>query len=477
MNGSRPNSLLLVCALMGMELSWRYAWLHTLGVLTLPLAFPWLHAVAAYAGAVLLTYLTAGRGLRLITCFTIHLICFGLLSYHLVYSFHGAGEGWFDMAWLARLPEAPEPWKAWLALSIELLLTAWIWISGYNLARKPKNYDPVNVRFDIGLTSFFLLIFFSLILAEPFKVEINNDIARPMMISFFCFGLLSLSLARTRGTVVREIGSGYRGLGSLFTFLSITLSIAVGAVAFFMPYMTTAAETGYNAVKTVMKPMVPYLVAFLKYLFANSWSRPSAETSERNSTDGLLGESMGESGSWLDVAAQVAGWILLGLMALVFLIVLAYLLYRLYLKLISRTNMVPRRINLLDQISDWFYRWSIKACRWLWHTFFQKGGPIEVYASLLGWGRRSGMPRRRGETPREYGQRLAAALPRAAGQIETIIHCLEMAVFAGRPLGREELSTLRRSKRHLAKPGLWVQRFLSWLPRREVKTHTHLKSS
>jgi hypothetical protein len=460
----RSNIRLLVSTYVGMELSWRYATLSLFSLLLLPKSFPWAHTIAAFAGAGLLTALLGGRGFRLITVFSFHLVCVLLLGCLLVHYFHGSGADFLDWGWVAGLAQSPQPLAAWLAVLFELSLLGWLWVGGYNLARRPKTYQRVGGRFDLGLTVLFALILFSLMLAsERFGVVIDFHAIRPMMVSFFCFGLLSLSLARVRDPVPRDIRPGYRGLGLVLTFLLIVMVLAVGTVAFFMPQLTAVAETGFAAVKVVARPLAPYLIAVLRFLLVGQRNQSTARESGLAPPSDAAGGHLAEPTSWLDTAGQVVGWLLIVLIAAVFLILAVYLAYRLFLRLMARTDAWAPRIRLLDQTLDWLAQWLARVVRWAVSAFSRRTGPLGVYAGLQKWGRRSGLPRRLGETPREYGRRLSVALPRAAGEIEAVIQCLELAVFAARPLAQSDLKNLRQSWRHLVSPGLWTYRMRLWL--------------
>lgn len=464
MKSQRSNIRLLVSTFAGMELSWRYATLSLFSLLLLPKTFPWPHAIAAFAGAGLLTALLGGRGFRVITVLIFHLVCILPLGCLLVHYFHGNGADFLDWGWLAGLAQSPRPLAAWLAVIFELSMLVWLWVGGYNLARRPKTYQRVGIRFDLGLTVLFALVLFSLMLAsERFGVVIDHQAIRPMMASFFCFGLLSLSLARVGDPVPRDIRPGYRGLVLVLTFLVIVLVLAGGAIAFFMPQLTAAAESGYAAVKVVVRPLAPYFLAVLKFLLVGRRDQSTGGGSGQAPPPDAAGGSLEQHTSWIDTVFQVLGWGMIGLICAGGVILAVYLAYRFFLRLMARTGASAPRIRLLDQTLDWLSRWAARAARWAVLACSRRTGPLEVYAGLLKWGRRSGLPRQLGETPREYGRRLSAALPRAAGEIGTVIQCLELAVFAARPLACDDLNDLRRSWRHLARPSLWTHRFRLWL--------------
>lgn len=465
MRSQRSNLKFLVFTYAGMELSWRFAALSLFSLLLLPRSFPWPHTIIAFAGAGLLTALLKGRGLRIISVILLHLLCFLPLACLLLHYFHGNGADFLDWGWVAALAQSARPLAAWLAVMFELALLGWIWIGGFNLARRPKTYQRVGLRFDLGLTVLFALVLFSLMLAdERFGVVIDFRAIHPMMVSFFCFGLLSLSLARVGDPVPRDTRPGYRGLGLVLTFLVIVLALAGGAVAFFMPQLTAAAETGFAAVKVVVRPLAPYLIAILKFILVGRRDQPAGDGSGLAPPAEATGGALSEHTSWLDAVIQVAGWALIVLISTAVLLLTLYLAYRLFLRLMARTEASAPRIRFLEQTLDWLSRWTARAVRWAVLVFRGRKGPLEVYTGLLKWGRRCGLPRRLGETPREYGQRLCVALPRAAVEIEAVIQHLELSVFAAKPLAPHDLKGLRRSWRRLISPGLWPHRLRLWLP-------------
>jgi len=461
----RSNMRLLAITYAGMDLSWRYATLSLFSLLLLPKPFPWPHAIAAFAGGGLLTALLGGRGMRAIACLMLHVVCFLPLACLLIHHFHGDGAVFWDWGWVAAQFRSSRPVVAWLTVIFELALLAWLWIGGFNLARGPKSYQRVGLRFDLGLTVLFALILLTLMLAdERFGVVIDFHAIRPMMASFFCFGLLSLCLSRVGDPVPRDIRPGYRGLGLVLTFLAIVLGLAGGAVAFFMPQLTAAAETGFAAVKVVVRPLAPYLIAVLKFFLMGRRNQSADEAGSLAPPSEATGKALAEHTSWPDAVVQVVAWTLIALLCAAALLMAVYLAYRFFLRLTARTEASAPRIRFLDQTLDWLSRWAARALSWAVSAFTRRTAPLEIYAGLLKWGRRSGLPRRLGETPREYGLRLSLALPRAAAGIESVIQCLEQSVFAARPLAPGDLKSLRRSWRRLASPGLWPPRLKMWLP-------------
>lgn len=465
MKSQRPKIRLLLSTYAGMELSWRFAALSLFSLLLLPKPFPWPHTIAAFAAAGLLTALLKGRGLRVITLIMLHLVCFLPAACLLIHYFQGNGADFWDWGWVKALGQTASPLTAWLAVIFELALLAWLWIGGFNLARRPKTYQRVGLRFDLGLTVLFALILFNLLLSdERFAVDVDFRAFHPMMVSFFCFGLLSLSLARVGDPVPRDIRPGYRGVGLVLTFLVIVLALAGGAVAFFMPQLTAAAETGFAAVKVVVGPLAPYFIAVLKFILVGRRNQSAGDASSLAPPSETTGKALAGHASWLDAVIQVVGWVLIILISAVILVLAVYLAYRLFLRLMARTEASAPRIRFLEQTLDWLSSFIARAARWFILFFRRRNAPLEVYTGLLKWGRRSGIPRRLGETPREYGQRLCVALPRASAEIEAVIQYLEFSVFAAKPLASGDLKDLRRNWRRLASPGLWGHRFRLWLP-------------
>ncbi len=461
MKTTESGNRLLSGTIMGLELTWRFAWSNFLALLILQAAYPWTGVFGAFAGAGLVTAVSRGRGWRLIWLVLLHSAGFGLAALHLVHHFHFGGTPFFDSGWLTGFLGGELSTKDRWTAAGEIALVWWLWRGGVRWIKGGTGYQTVSNRFDLGLTAFFVLFIVKALLHGRFDKVVHDPAALPLVVSFFCFGLMSLALARTQGRVEKKFRPGFHGVGTVLSLALAALILAGGAVAFFLPQLTAAAEAGYGVAKAAGSAMEPWLVAFLRLLFGpRDFRQDQAGGGAVNRT--METGKPGQWPYWLEIAARVAGWVLLSLLALAFLCLLFYLGYSLYLKLMSRTARADRPTGLLAEMYAWLDRQFFRLAAFLRGLFEHRAEALAGYLRLLGWGRRSGVPRRMSETPREYGRRLGRYFPVLRNDIAAIVEYLESFVYAERPGREDELAAVRKSLRRLRRPGFWPRRVKVW---------------
>jgi hypothetical protein len=89
----------------------------------------------------------------------------------------------------------------------------------------------------------------------------------------------------------------------------------------------------------------------------------------------------------------------------------------------------------------------------------------QLYAALLRWGRRSGLPRSLSETPAEYGGRLKRQFPPLRRNVEVIVDAYNQQVYGEIVLHESQLTAAKRSWRGLRSPYYWPSRFKAWFLR------------
>ncbi|MFH1090491.1 MAG: DUF4129 domain-containing protein [Pseudomonadota bacterium] len=461
MDRQRNAGRILKAATAGAELSWLFAWANYLTLASINHSYSVINALAAFGVAALLTAWQRGRGWRVVSIIGWQAFGFILASLYGIYHFHGTHIGFFNYHWLYDFVLRPQPAAVWLAVSFEVILVTFFWISGVTWVRRKHDYQKVCARFDLGLSAFFVLFIVKFTVRARFDVIILDQAASTLMIAFFCFGFLSLALARTQGVAVKSFRAGYHGLGTVMVFAAVILILGVGATAFCLPALTAAADTGYEVMKTAARPVGQILIVILRFLFG---PRKTLVETAGGKPDDSMWEIVpsGPSPWWMDLAAQIIQWGAIVLFALAGLAVAGFLAYRLWVWLISRTE---RK----ESPSDWWGPWLRfldglfrRLIQYVRRVLTRRTDSVSFYLRLLQWGRRSGLPRHLAETPREYGRRLGRAFPKIKKEIETLIQALEISVYAGQALEAKTLADLRRSWRRLVRPDLWFLRLKVW---------------
>jgi len=451
------NESLIRAAAAGMELTWRCAWINYLTLALLQLTIPWIGAATSFFAAGLLATALGRRRTRRVWMPVLHGI--GLAASILVwlYHFHGGGHGLFQSAWLKGLLGSSHPPTFWIAVLFETGLAASFWIGGLTWSRRAIDYDATTQRFDLGLSAFVFLFLFRFALRARFGYTVPEPAGPTLLVSFFSFGLLALGLARIRGDVLKTFRTEYSGLGTVLVFTAAALLIGTGALTFFLPLLTDTAETLYVGLKAAARPLMPVLIALLRFMFA-----PRSRTTDEPGGSGLPppapSPSAFEPSGWGDVLGTILAWAAVVTFFLATLLVAAFLLHCAWVWLMSEPDRTgPALESDFDPLRTLgrLIKRLVGLARRL-----AKGpsDPLAVYQGLLRWGRRGGLPRRPSETPREYGRRLAAAFPGLASEIADIVDALETFVYAEQALETGRLARVLKSRRRLARPDLWPRR-------------------
>ena len=88
---------------------------------------------------------------------------------------------------------------------------------------------------------------------------------------------------------------------------------------------------------------------------------------------------------------------------------------------------------------------------------------FELFASLLLWGRHSGITRRQVETPLEYGLRLIRNFPMLEKEIGFIITIFNKEVYGGATLKNKDITKGRSALKRLRHPAHLPLRIKTWI--------------
>jgi len=445
----------LKTAAAGMELSWRLAWANWLTVEILSMTYPAGEAALIFLAAAVISAVTRGRGFRLITVIGLHLGGFILAGLVIVHHFHGPGRPWWPLDWL-YLAAAEGQGIFWASAAFEVFLTVVLWTAGAAWSKRDLEYQTVSRRFDLGLSMLFLLFIIKYFLIVRFEHPAQDPQGLFLAVAFICFGLLGLTLARIRGGSIRRTRGRAGGLWTVAGIGAGGFLISGGAIAFFLPQLTTVAEAGYRVLKWGGRPLLDLFVAVLLFVYGPRRQAP-APTPAGGGSSTTNAPAMSADPAWLVRIMEAAAWVLLGLLVLMVIVVTAMLMYQLIKRLLARTEVHE---NAEPWGPDW-RKWAAWLAPWWFRVKKILTSPADaqgLYHWLQRWGRVGGRARRVSETPREYARRLESSFPAAAGDIRTIVSLLERQVYAGLAAPPEQLAAARHGRRRLAG--------LKWWPRR-----------
>ncbi len=460
--GTRALLLLSRC---GMELSWLYAWANFLTISLLKRPFPLFDAVTAFALGAGITSLSMGRGWRVILVLGLQALGLAFVLARTVYVFDYGADSFLSQGWLVDFFRRPRTPLEWIILGFFLGLTLMFWLGGVSLGRRSPDYAKVCSRFDWGLLCFFVLFLTKLLVRVKGEIEINDPVSFPLIFPFLIFGLLAIGLVRNRGDSQKEFLPGYRGIGTILSFILLVLVISTGLVLFFLPYLTMASELGYRILRAGAKPLGLILVSVLRFMYFRSSIRPEESHPPQSTSPRVPGMKGETAGWWSELAEKILAWGLWGLLGLALFVVCAISTFYLLRWLFSRTGKNRSRQKGRSAFSEWIAGLRMFLLLIRAKLFFSlRGypGAIHLYAGLLGWGRHSGLAHAPSETPREYGVRLEQRFPGLRGEIEMIVESFNHEVYGETVLSRQQLSVAKSAWRRLRSPVHWPSRLKAW---------------
>jgi hypothetical protein len=446
----------------GMEICWRYAWASFLIAAVLDRPFPLPGAIVSFAAGALLTFFSRGRGWRVFQILALQAM--GLIGSTglMVYTLVDSPFPWWDWHWIADLFTRPDDFVQGLILAMVIFLSAFFFVGGILLAGRSSSSLGISIRFDCGIAYFLALLLFKWVLLSKGGIEPGGVRPELLLFPFFIFSLLSIGLARNRGSGPKDFLSGSPHLGLLLTILMIVVLFATGLFLLFLPYLTAAAQAGYGALQMAAEPMGPFLLRILRFLLLGRGSRQDPQFGDPGGS-GSVEAIYSEPGWWEQPLHGIVKWGFGGLFV-AFLLAVGFLgCWHLFRWLFSREGKGQ------DREKRGLFHWL----KGLWQALFswlsrrmshRQGipGATRIFRSLRTWGVRSGIPPRANQTPREYGFRLKKRFPSLAEEIETIITLYHHEVYGGRMIEASFLAPGRLALRRLRSPRFWPARVQSW---------------
>jgi hypothetical protein len=445
------------------ELSWFLGWTMFLSLVIMHRPFPFFETIAAFALAGFVTHLSTGKGWRIASVLGIEilgLMCGALLVIHGIY--YGSYSV-LDSGWLALFFDGPRGVLEWFILLLNLFLIMILWTGGVTLVRRPKEYYSACNRFDFGLAAFFALFVIKLIALTKGEAMTEDSLSLLFVFPFFLFGLLSIGMARMRGAASKTFLPGYRGIGVIASFVAVVLLGIGGLLLFFLPGLTAAAQMGYRALTVVGRPLVPVLVAILRFILEPRGNHPAEVAMKSSHLPDWDKVAPQTHGWWMELLEKVLGWGLWGLMLLALLIVSAIALFYTMKWLLSRTEGSGRQMKSVSSRFSALWAFLAGTCRRIFRGARGYQKAAELYGVLLEWAGRSGFPHDRSETPLEFGTRLNARFPALKSPIELIIGAYNREVYGEAVLGGAPLAAANSAWQFLRSPLRWPARFKGWL--------------
>ncbi len=161
---------------------------------------------------------------------------------------------------------------------------------------------------------------------------------------------------------------------------------------FFLPMLTTAANTGYGILKGGAAFILPIVERILRFAFMGRGVREDPSDSSPKSKEWDLSSST--DSPWMQFIETVMKWGIQGLAVLLLVVGCGIILFFLIRWLLSRSKHIENEIAETYRIAPWLARfWSILIFLWRKTLLVFRGyrTASEFYAVLTAWGKRSGL--------------------------------------------------------------------------------------
>ncbi|MCG6911297.1 MAG: DUF4129 domain-containing protein [Deltaproteobacteria bacterium] len=458
------NKGAITLARAGMELSWRYAWVVYLSLLTTRSAFPFALAVyLLFLGA--LTARLAEGGRRRVYQVILWQTAGFIFSFAPVWywiQYHYLPSVSVDR--IAPMFMESETACRWLLMSLNAFYLWLLWRGGRLVVKIPRRHRAICAQFDKGLGFFILLLIIHALIDRRTDVDLQVRAIGYMFLAFLVFGLVSIALVRSRSHVQKTFVVGYHGVGVVLSVLTMTGLFFAGTTLLAAPWIYLKADSLLSVLKRAAAPMQPVLINVILFLFRPGHMRTEAGT---QGGDISLPEKTGDvpAEGWEAALFKILSVGLAVVTAILVACLAVYLMRLLVLWLLKKTG---------DDTDDPL------SMAWIWHlmaalqAFFRRlkegaaslAGRVDnaamVYVQLQRWGRHSGLLCRPSETPIEYGSRLTDHFPDLAGEIVMIVDAFNREVYGNRRGNRRQLFSLVAAQRRMRRMRHWPMRIGTW---------------
>ena len=457
---NRSGSTFVYAFGAGMDLCWLQAWTAFVLYAIFDYKVPLLFVLSIYCFGALTHYYCYLRKRLRIHVFLVKVILFSATFLGATHFFLFRYNNNNVPNQFSRMFSVHDPFMDWVLMLIILLMTGIIWRRSTIHVSKPLSPEKVYLRLDLGIGAFFSLLVLKLMLFGRFDVTILYPELKYLFFPFFLFGLLTIGLMLSGGNGSRRYAAGFGRMGVALSFAAVMFCGGLGMIFLFHSQMKASAEILSSLLKKAGPPLegaVIWLVRFMSSSKRNDALPPPSASGDSGLHAGLAKGAM-EAG-WLTSVLKWGATVLLVLIVLF----LTYLLLRFLLKiLLTQTDSkMVQDIRLFD-FPEWLKR-VISFIARIPALFKGIHSATDLFTALASWGRRSGIPYNKADTPMEYGARLAKSFPELKTDIELIIHLIYQEVYGELKLEYGQIAAGKKAKRRMAHPLFWKNRIKTWV--------------
>ncbi|OPY65861.1 MAG: hypothetical protein A4E63_02842 [Syntrophorhabdus sp. PtaU1.Bin050] len=454
------NALLSLAAAV-MEFTWLYAWATFSTISMAQRNTPPLEAAVIFLAGALITGLSTGRGLRVISIVLLQTAGIVYTVLRTIYIFGDFTSAFLSRQWLVEFFDAPHSMMEWILLVVAVFWSLAFWAGGARFAVRPKTHEKICSRFDLGVAAFLCLLLMKFALQVKGNVSVNDPLTGPLACIFFFFGLTSIGMIRGQTSASPDLAAGYRKFGVVMGFISAVFASVVTLVVFFQHPLTSVAGVSYGIIRGGVSSIGMIFIGLIRFLYLPRQSKAIEPASNQKEN---IFDRLSSSGhpAWMEVVEKIFGWLFGTALGLIMLAIIVFSVFYFVKWLLSRTRKDHSSkigwgallLRVFVRVRDLFTFLAGKARQTL------KGyrTAADFYIALIQWSRLSGIRRRLDETPSEFCSRLAGMFPVLREEIDTIVGAFNREFYGEMVLDSGEIAGVRLAWRTLRSPARWPLR-------------------
>lgn len=458
---TKGNRVFLIIISGMMEITWLYALTEVFFLLLKAPSFPIWAVLLAFFTPILITSIMKGKGRRIIENLLLYALFYILILFYTIYNYdYWNNESFLSLKWLHIFFYKLCGSIDGFAYILIIFSFTSFWFSGYKLINRSDDHSIITSRFDLGIV----------MLVLAFIITGGTDIVFPrasiLIGYYFIFSILAIIIAQHFKSSKRKYYN-HPGKGNLiFTSVPIILLFISWMLLFFLPQMTSAAQASYYILKIIANPIGKLLLKILSFFFG--FSKLPSTAGPANPLDSTITIPEDSGLSWL---GRILQWIITfgGILLLSILTVLAigWLFYSFWKWLSLKTELDIEKKGFWEELRLWLQHVFVEVKIFLHKyfvtiMFYRRDDNISIiFKRLCQWGKHSGLPRKKFQTPLEYGRYLSFFFPDSIKDIELITNGFNKEFYGKKSGEREEFKKIKKAWRRLSSPSQWPLRLMT----------------
>lgn len=459
-NMKRSPNVLLSLAAAVMEFTWLYAWATFSTISVAQRNTPCLEAAVIFLAGAVITGLSKGRGLRVISIMFLQAAGLVYAALRAIYIFNDVHSAFFSHQWLVGFFGASHNAMEWLLLVVSVFWASAFWVSGARFAVRPRTHEKTCSRFDLGLAAFLCLLLMKFALQVKGNISVNDPVTGPLACIFFFFGLTSIGMTRGWAAASSDLIAGHRRFGVIMGFICAVFASVVSLVVFFQHPLASAARASYGLIRGGVSSLGVIFASFIRFLYLPRQARVIEPSS---SPKGGMFDRLSSFGNaaWMEVAGKILGWLFGTALGLIMLAVIIFSVIYFVKWLFSPTRADRNKMDwgmLLPRVFARVWSLVILLAGKVRRALRGYRTAADLYMALTQWSRLSGIRRRLDETPSELCSRLTLKFPTLKKEIDAIVTAFNREFYGEMALDSGEFAVVHLAWRKLRSPARWPLR-------------------